>query len=104
MATMEYRKLPHGDEQISVIGLGMGYIHEGSEEEIEKTLRLARSSGINFFDMAAAEVKPYSCYSRVFEGQREQVYLQMHFGAVYDSGKYGWSRDPEEIRRSLRAS
>ena len=36
MATMEYRKLPHGDEQISVIGLGMGYIHEGSEEEIEK--------------------------------------------------------------------
>lgn len=101
MATMEYRKLPHGDERISVIGLGMGYIHEGSEEEIEKTLRLARSSGINFFDMAAAEVKPYSCYSRIFEGQREQVYLQMHFGAVYDSGKYGWSRDPEEIRRNF---
>ena len=33
---MQYRKLPHGKEQISVIGMGMGSIHQNnSEREIE---------------------------------------------------------------------
>ena len=52
---MQYRELPHGGEKISVIGLGMGSIHEGSEAEIEKTLKLALESGVNYFDMAASE-------------------------------------------------
>ena len=42
MTEMQYRVLPRGGEKISVIGLGMGSIHEGSEEEIEKTLKLRR--------------------------------------------------------------
>lgn len=61
MTDMQYRELPHGGEKISVIGLGMGSIHEGSEEEIEKTLKLALESGVNYFDMAASEAKPYPC-------------------------------------------
>lgn len=32
---MEYRKLPHGTEQISAIGLGLGNIHTSSDNEIE---------------------------------------------------------------------
>ena len=101
MADMQYRELPHGGEKISVIGLGMGSIHEGSEAEIEATLKLALESGVNYFDMAASEAKPYPCYARAFEGKREQVYLQMHFGAVYDSGKYGWTRDLKKIRNTF---
>lgn len=66
MGNMRYRKLPHGEEAISEIGLGMGSIHEGSEEEIEKTLRFAIENGVNYFDMAASEAKPYPCYARVF--------------------------------------
>ncbi len=31
---MEYRKLPHGDEEISVLGLGMGGIQNCSDKEI----------------------------------------------------------------------
>ena len=57
---MQYRKLPHGQERISVIGLGMGSIHEGSEEEIEQTVRLAMERGVNYFDMVASEEKPVS--------------------------------------------
>ena len=101
MADMQYRELPHGGEKISVIGLGMGSIHEGSEAEIEETLKLALESGVNYFDMAASEAKPYPCYARAFEGKRGQVYLQMHFGAVYDSGKYGWTRDLKKIRKTF---
>lgn len=69
MGDMQYRKLPHGGEKISVIGLGMGSIHEGSKAEIEDTLKLAIESGINYFDMAASEAKPYPCYARAFEGK-----------------------------------
>lgn len=102
MAKMQYRKLPHGEEQISVIGLGMGSIHGGSEKEIEQTVRMATENGVNYFDMAASEGKPYACYARAFEGRREEVYLQMHFGAVYDGGKYGWTRDVERIKTTFQ--
>lgn len=101
MAEMEYRKLPHGPERISVIGLGMGSIHEGDEAEIEKTVRLALDAGINYFDMAASEGKPYACYARALDGRRQAAYLQMHFGAVYDGGKYGWTRDLSKIKQTF---
>ena len=32
---MEYRKLPRGEEKLSVIGLGSGSLGLASEEEIE---------------------------------------------------------------------
>ena len=98
---MQYRMLPHGGEPISVIGLGMGSIHEGSTEEIEAVVRMAVERGVNYFDMAASEEKPYEAYARALEGRREQVLLQMHFGAVYDGGKYGWTRDLADIRRTF---
>lgn len=102
MGIMQYRKLPHGEERISVIGLGMGSIHEGSEAEIENTVNLAIENGVNFFDMAASEGKPYACYARAFAGRRENLYLQMHFGAVYEGGKYGWTRDLAKIKRNFK--
>lgn len=98
---MQYRKLPHGDEQISVIGLGMGSIHEAGETGIEQTVRTAMEHGVNYFDMAASEGTPYPCYARAFAGRRKSVYLQMHFGAVYDGGKYGWTRELEAIQRTF---
>lgn len=38
---MEYRKLPHGVEKISVLGLGMGGIQQVSDAEIEQVIRRA---------------------------------------------------------------
>ncbi|WP_242846258.1 aldo/keto reductase [Anaeromassilibacillus senegalensis] len=102
MTNMQYRKLPHGGENISIIGLGMGSIHESSEAEIEKTVNLAIERGVNYFDMVASEGKPYECYAHALAGRREHVYLQMHFGAVYDGGRYGWTRDLSKIRRTFQ--
>ena len=42
---MEYRKLPHGDEQISVIGVGTSSIGMAGEKEIEETMNLALENG-----------------------------------------------------------
>ena len=52
--------------------------------------------------MVASEEKPYACYARAFAGHRQAVYLQMHFGAVYHGGRYGWTRDLSEIRHTFQ--
>ena len=100
MNKMIYRKLPHGDEQISILGLGMGSIHESSEYEIEKTVSFALENGINCFDMVASTWKPYAPCGRAFRssGARKDFFLQMHFGAEYTTGNYGWTLDLQTIR------
>ena len=98
---MEYRSLPHGSEQerFSVLGLGMGGIQKAPEQEIEAVVRRAMENGINFFDLCAAGGNVYKPFGKAIAGRREQVYFQLHFGAVYNrEGEYGWSRDLEQIR------
>ena len=56
---MEYRKPSHGDEQISIIGLGTSSIQAASEKEMEETLLLDKLAV-----MAGACVKCGHCQSR----------------------------------------
>ena len=98
---MEYRKLPHGGEPISILGLGTSSIQEAGEKEIEETISYAVEQGINYFDMASAEAKPFPAYGRALSGVRDQVHFQIHFGADYTSGTYGWTTDPDIIKRSV---
>lgn len=42
---MEYRKLPHGEEQISIIGMGSSVIGERSKKDIMETVEAALVSG-----------------------------------------------------------
>ncbi len=100
---MEYRQLPHGQarEKVSVIGLGMGGIQHTPAEEIEAIIRKAIDHGINYFDLCAGS-SVYAPFGRAIQGQREKVFLQMHFGAVYDeNGEYGWCRDFETIKKTF---
>ena len=100
---MEYRRLPHGTERekFSVIGLGLGGIGTTPVDEIEAIIRKAISHGINFFDMCTAG-STYATVGRAIAGRREQVFLQVHFGAVYDeNGEYGWCRDFETIKKTF---
>ncbi len=98
---MEYRKLPHGEEKISIIGLGSSALEE--EAEAERTMEAALASGINYFDLAAGFAAPFAAYGRVVAAARcrGSVYYQIHFGADYRSGKYGWTLDLDEIKRSV---
>ena len=101
MRRMEYRKLPHGEEQISILGLGTSSIQAASEREIEETIIYAIEQGINFFDMASSEAKPFESYGRAIVGMRDKVYFQIHFGANYETGTYGWTTDLDTIKRSV---
>lgn len=103
---MEYRKLPHGGEheRFSVLGIGLGGIGQTPPEEIEAIARKAIDHGVNFFDMCTAGAT-YGPLGRAIAGRREQVFLQCHFGAVYDeNGEYGWCRDFETIKRPSSGS
>lgn len=100
---MEYRKLPHGTERekFGVLGIGMGGIGQTPPEEIEAIVRKAMAHGINFFDLCTAGAT-YAPVGRAIRGKREEVFLQCHFGAVYDeNGEYGWCRDFDTIRRTF---
>ncbi len=99
---MEYRQLPHGSEQISTLGLGMGGIQDSSDSEIEQVVRKAVDSGINFFDLCGGANNIYAPIGRAMRELREKMYIQLHFGAVYNKkGEYGWSRDLDEIKHTV---
>ncbi len=68
---MEYRKLPHGEEQISVIGMGSSVVGEQPEGDIIETVQFALDSGVNFFDMAGGHASIFSAYGKALEGRRQ---------------------------------
>lgn len=101
MKQMQYRKLSHGGERISIIGLGTSSIQAAEEMEIEETIHYALEQGINYFDMASAEAKPFVAYGRALASERNKVYYQIHFGADYSTGTYGWTTNLDTIKRSI---
>lgn len=98
---MKYRKLPHGEEKISILGLGTSSIGMAGEKEAEATMAMALENGINYFDMASADAAPFPAFGRALAEKRKDVYFQIHFGANYQSGKYGWTTDLDTIKRSI---
>ena len=99
---MEYRKLPHGSEMISSLGLGMGCIQNTPPEEIQAVVEHAIEHGINYFDLCAGGNSVYAPFGKAINDRRDKVYFQLHFGAVYkQNGEYGWSRDLNVIKKTF---
>ncbi|MDO4555345.1 MAG: aldo/keto reductase [Lachnospiraceae bacterium] len=98
---MDYRKLPKGDEKISVIGIGTSGIGQAGTKEAEACAAFAVENGINYFDFASADDVPFEAFGRALSGCRKEVMFQIHFGAEYTTGKYGWTLDLEKIKRSV---
>ncbi len=98
---MQYRKLPKGTEKISVLGLGTSSVQASDEREIEEIISLAIDNGINFFDMASAEAKPFAAYGKAIADRRNEVFFQIHFGANYETGTYGWTTNLDTVKRSV---
>ena len=98
---MEYRKLPRGEERISVIGMGTSVVGATSVENVVETVSYALDHGINFFDMAGGHASIFPGMGKALEGRREKAYLQIHFGADYTSGEYGWNISLAGVKRSV---
>ena len=98
---MEYRILPHGGEKIGVIGMGTSSLHEAGENAVA-VVEAALAKGVNYIDLAAAEGASLEAVATALRGRRGDAFLQIHFGALYENGTYGWTRDLEAIRRTFR--
>lgn len=98
---MEYRKMPHGGESVSVIGMGSSVVGEQASEDIIRTVQYALDAGINYFDMAGGHASIFPAYGKALAGRRKEAMLQVHFGADYTSGEYGWTTDLERVKRSV---
>lgn len=95
---MEYRTLKDG-KQVSIIGLGGAW--QASVAEIARAAAFALEQGVNYFDLAGAEDKLFEAYGQAMSGSRKQLFYQIHFGAYYPEGKYGWTLELEAVKRSV---
>lgn len=98
---MEYRTLPHGGEKIGIIGMGSSVVGAQKEADIIRTVRTAFDLGVNYFDMAGGHASIFPAYGKALKDIRRQVFLQVHFGADYTTGEYGWTTKLDEIKRSV---
>lgn len=98
---MEYRLNRRTGDKISIIGLGASSISQAGEKEAIETLKMAFENGINYFDIAAGEAKSFEYYGKAFEDVRDKVIYQIHFGANYVTGTYGWTTNLDKIKASI---
>ena len=98
---MQYRINPKTGDKISVIGLGTSYISEASERDAVEALELAYESGINYADLATAGDRTFGYYGKALAAVRKNMLYQVHFGAYYDTGEYGWTTELDTVKRSV---
>ena len=98
---MEYRIHPKTGARISVIGIGTGPIHEATEREAAAALSYAYEQGVNYLDFATAGAGTFPYVGAVLGPVRKDLFYQVHFGANYESGEYGWTTDLDTIKRQV---
>ena len=98
---MEYRINRRTGDRISVLGFGTSYIANAQEREAVATIQRAYEGGVNYYDLATAQAKTFSYFGKALGSVRDRVLYQIHFGANYLTGTYGWTTDAQSIRRSI---
>ena len=98
---MDYRINRRTGDNISVIGLGTSYIADASEKEAIEALQYAHAHGVNYADLATAGAKTFAYYGKALGDVRKEMLYQVHFGADYSKGEYGWSTDLDTVKRSI---
>ena len=98
---MKYRTNRKTGDRISEIGIGSSYMPHAQKEEVISALKKAYEGGINYFDLATDNGKVFPWYGEALGEVREKIFYQIHFGADYTKGDYGWSLDLETIKRSV---
>ena len=98
---MEYRIHPKTGDRIGVIGLGTGPIFEAPEKEALAALTYAHEQGVNYVDFATAGARTFRYAGQAFAPVRGEMLYQVHFGANYQTGEYGWTTDLETVKRQV---
>ena len=99
---MKYRINRKTNDKISEIGLGSSYMYQAGKKEAVKAVRRAYEGGINYFDLAAGHGDTFAIYGEALADVRKNIFYQIHFGADYSEGEYGWTMDLDRIKRSVK--
>lgn len=100
---MQYRKLPHGGENISVVGMGAGSLHNSNAAEVERIVEEAIDAGVNLFDFIPSKAEPLEPMARAIARHRADVHMQVHIGACYNTGSYGWTTAASKAIREFES-
>lgn len=98
---MKYRINRRTGDRISEIGIGSAYMFGAGMDEAVRALRRAVEGGINYFDLAAGDGATFPIWGEALSEIRKSLYYQIHFGADYTAGTYGWSLDLDTVKRSV---
>lgn len=95
---MEYRKLPHGSEKISTLGIGGEYLEGLKTKEVVDILDYAILNGVNIIDCFMPGPDVRSNIGIALEGRRDKMYIQGHLCTVVRNGQYKRSRNLDEVK------
>ena len=98
---MKYRTNRKTGDRISEIGMGTSVLFQAGMDEGSKILRRAYEGGINYFDLAGGHGDNFPIFGNALADDRKDVFYQVHFGADYSKGEYGWDLGLESVKRSI---
>ena len=56
---------------------------------------------VEYHKLPHVDAAPFPAYGQAVSRCRDRVYFQVHSGADYRSGKYGWTLDLDGLKRSV---
>ena len=98
---MEYRIHPKTGDKIGVIGIGTGPIFDTTEREAAAVLTYAYEHGVNYLDFATAGARTFPYVGAALGSVRKELFYQIHFGANYETGEYGWTTELDTVKRQV---
>ena len=98
---MEYRIHPKTGDRIGVIGMGTGPLFETPEREATAALTYAYEQGVNYLDFATAGAQTFLYAGKALSSVRRNLFYQIHFGANYEAGEYGWTTNLDTVKRQV---
>ncbi|HEY3426986.1 MAG TPA: aldo/keto reductase [Negativicutes bacterium] len=98
---VEYRNLPRAGGKVSTVGIGAGSLHESRPQEIKEIISYGMEYGINLIDTVMYDSSAAEPIAQALKGQRDEMIMQMHLGAVYPKETYSRTRVFSKLQRGF---
>jgi uncharacterized protein len=95
---MDYRKLPHGQERLSTLGIGGEYLIGMPTQAVVQIFDHAMRNGVNMLDVYMPEPEVRDAIGIALQGRRAAMHIQGHLCATYQHGQYKRTRDLDQTK------
>ena len=95
---MNYRILGKTGLKVSEIGFGGEWLERHPKEESVALMKYAAEKGINISDCWMPDPKSRDIIGEAMMGNRENWYVQGHFGSTWQDGQYVRTRDMKFVK------